>query len=341
MFRGSPKAGPDLTIDDVALAAGVSIRTVSRVLNKSSKVNAETRLKIEEVMARLDYRPNWRARGLATGRSYLLGLLHDEHNPLVLGEVLRGVIPRAAERGYEIIVHPAATTDEDPVRDAVDFVLRSRVDGVLVTAPASALEGLPRALSEVGVTSCALSAVKIDGFTTTLVYDERAGAVAAAQHLIDLGHRRIALMSGPDMISARERRVGFLEALRGAGLEPVAEAKGDYRFESGVAGGERLLALDPRPTAILSASDAMAAGILKVAATRGIAVPRDLSVVGFDYLLAKMLTPALTAVHRPMCDMAGDGVGRLIDLIEGVPTEAAFHADMELVLGESTAPPAK
>jgi LacI family transcriptional regulator len=341
MLRTSPKPGPEVTIDDVALEAGVSIRTVSRVLNKSPKVNAETRGKIEEVMARLDYRPNWRARGLATGRSYLLGLLHDEHNALVLGEVLRGVVPQAAERGYEIIVHPAATTDDDPVRDAVDFVLRSRVDGLLIMSPASGVEGLAEALRPTGVTTCALSAVAIDGFDSTLVYDERAGAAQAAQHLIDLGHRRIAVMSGPNFISARERRAGFIETLRKAGIEPAAEVQGDYGFESGVAGAERLLGLAPRPTAILAASDAMAAGILKVAATKGISVPRDLSVVGYDYLLAPMLTPALTAVHRPMRELAGDGVARLIDLIEELPPAPDFHAGIELVLGKSTAPPSK
>jgi LacI family transcriptional regulator len=340
MLRTSPKVGPEVTIDDVALAAGVSIRTVSRVLNKSPKVNAETRGKIEAVMARLDYRPNWRARGLATGRSYLLGLLHDEHNALVLGEVLRGVVPQAAERGYEIIVHPAATTDDDPVRDAVDFVLRSRVDGLLIMSPASGVKGLAEALRPTGVTTCALSAVPIDGFTSTLVYDERAAAGRAAQHLIDLGHRRIALMSGPDIISARERRVGYLETLEKAGLNPVGEAFGDYGFEAGVSGGEHLLAISPRPTAILAASDALAAGIIKVASTKGIAVPRDLSVVGYDYLLAPMLTPALTAVHRPMREIAGDGVGRLIDLIEGIPSSGSFHAEIELVLRDSTAAPA-
>lgn len=339
MLRTSPKPGPEITIDDVALAAGVSIRTVSRVLNKSPKVNAETRGKIEEVMARLDYRPNWRARGLATGRSYLLGLLHDELNALVLGEVLRGVVPQAAGRGYEIIVHPAATTDDDPIRDAVDFVLRSRVDGLLIMSPASGVKGLAEALKPTGVVTCALSAVPVDGFSSTLVYDERAGAARAARHLIDLGHRRIALMSGPDFISARERRAGFLETLKKAGLDPVGEAFGDYRFESGVAGGERLLATEPRPTAILAASDAMAAGILKVAAMKGISVPRDLSVVGYDFLLAPMLTPALTAVHRPMREIAGGGVGRLIDLIEGIPSTRVFKPEMELILGDSTAPP--
>jgi LacI family transcriptional regulator len=337
MLRASPKAGLDLTIDDVAVAAGVSIRTVSRVLNKSTKVYAETRAKVEAVVARLDYRPSWRARGLATGRSYLLGLLHDEHNALVLGEVLRGVVPQAAARGYEIIVHPAAM-DEDPVRDAVDFVLRSRVDGVLIMSPVSGIEGLAEALKPTGVTTCALSAVRIDGFHSTLVYDERAGAARAAQHLIDLGHRRIALMSGPDLIPAHERRAGFIEALAKAGLEPAGEAWGDFHFESGVAGAQKLLDIDPRPTAILSASDAMAAGILNVAARRGIAVPRDLSVVGYDYLLAPMLTPSLTAVHRPMRELARDGVGRLIDLVERIPSGRLFRADIDLVIGESTGP---
>lgn len=329
----------DVTIDDVAAAAGVSSRTVSRVLNNSPKVSAKTRARVEAVAAELNWRPSWRARGLATGRSYLLGLMHDEHNAVVLGEMLRGAVRKAADRGYEIIVHPTAIGGIDPLRDAVDFVQRSRVDGALVLAPLSGVEGLAAALSASGVKTCALSALMVPGFGSTLVYDERRAAARAAQHLIDLGHRRIALMSGPDLISARERRIGFVETLAKAGLKPVGEVQGDYSFESGVVGAEDLFALSPRPTAIISANDAMAAGILKVAARLGVAVPHQLSVVGFDNLLARMLTPALTTVHRNMSEIAEAGVSRLIDMIEGLSSTKDFNPEFPLIISESSGPP--
>ena len=266
--------------------------------------------------------------------------MHDEHNALVLGEMLRGAVRKAADRGHEIIVHPTAIAEHDPIRDAVDFVQRSRVDGVLILAPVSGVEGLATALEGIGVKTCALSALMVPGFGATLVYDERRAAAQAAQHLIDLGHRRIALLSGPNLISARERRIGFMDTLAKAGLKPVGEVHGDYSFDFGVVGAGRLLALDPKPTAIISANDAMAAGILKVAARLGVAVPAQLSVVGFDNLLARMLTPALTTVQRPMSQIAEAGVARLIDLVEERPCLEAFNPDISLIVSESSGPPA-
>ena len=153
--------GSEVTIDDVARAAEVSIRTVSRVLNNSTKVNRDTRARVEEAVARLGFRPSLRARGLATGRSFLMGLLHDEHNALHLADVLRGAAREASRRGYELIVHPM--DENDPLGDAIDFVQRSRVDGLLVMAPVSGLEGLAVGLREAGILACALSAITLDG----------------------------------------------------------------------------------------------------------------------------------------------------------------------------------
>lgn len=330
--------GSEVTIDDVARAAEVSIRTVSRVLNKSTKVNRDTRARVEEAVARLGFRPSLRARGLATGRSFLMGLLHDEHNALHLADVLRGAAREASRRGYELIVHPM--DENDPLGDAIDFVQRSRVDGLLVMAPVSGLEGLAEGLREAGILACALSAITLDGYAETLIYDEKGGAAQAARHLVELGHSRIAIVCGPlDLISGRVRREGFVEVLREAGLELAGEAHGDYGFESGVAAGGQLLDLSPRPTAIFAASDVMAAGVLKAAATRGLTVPDDLSVVGFDGgMFAQMLSPALTSVQRPMGDIAEAGTSRLIDLVEEVAGDRVFNTDLRLAPSESSGP---
>lgn len=331
--------GSDITVEDVARAVGVSARTVSRVINKSPNVNAKTRAVIEEAISRLGFSLSLRARGLATGRSYMIGLLHNEHNALVLDEAQRGTVREAARRGYEIVVHPTPLDDDNPVGNVLDFVKRSRVDGLLVMAPVSGMPGLPAALANAGVVSCALSAVDIEGFSFTFVYDERSGAALAARHLLDLGHRRIAMVSGPNLISGRERRAGFVSALNEAGLRLSGEAAGDYTFESGIVAAERLFRLDPLPTAIFAANDIMAAGVMRAAAEHGIRVPSDLSVVGFDgSILARTLTPALTSVDRPMGAIVEAGVACLIDLIEGAAARPVAPPKLTLLTGKSVGP---
>lgn len=332
--------GKDATIHDVADATGVSIRTVSRVLNRSPKVSAETRERIEAAIARLRFSPSARARGLATGRSYLIGVIHNDRNALVLDTIQRGVVAEATARGYELVIHPTPTGDDGSVADVLDFVRRSRVDGVVVMPPVSGVAGMGQALATAGVPAVALSAAPIDGFAALLVSNEREAAAEVARHFIDLGHRRIAIINGPrGVFSASERRAGFIAALKSAGLCPAGEAEGDYDFDSGYAAAEKLLALNPRPTAIFAGNDIMAAALIKAAAAHGVAVPDELSVVGFDgSMLARMLTPSLTSVHRPLGDMAQLAARRLIDIVENEPGRVELKAQLRLTLGESSGP---
>lgn len=336
---GKPRAN-DPTIEDVAAAAGVSIRTVSRVLNKSPKVNAQTRERIEDAIAQLNFRPSLRARAFAMRRSFLIGLVHNDRNALVLDSIQRGIVTLTSARGYELIVHGAPLEAEAAIRDLVDFAERSRVDGLVILPPISGVPGLASALEEAQVPAVALSSVPIEGFAGVIISEERAAGAQVARHLLDLGHRRLAIINGPaDTASAMERRAGFLsEAARHAEVS-VAETEGDYGFASGVSAAEHLLDLGLRPTGIFAANDIMAAGVLKVAASRGIAVPRDLSVVGFDgSLLTKMLTPALTSVLRPFAEMAAAAADQLIARIEGLAAPLPFQATLQIVAAESTGP---
>ncbi len=337
-MHDAPQTGT--TIADVAARAGVSIRTVSRVLNRSPLVNAETREKVETVIAALHFRPSARARGLATGCSFLLGLVHNDRNALVLDPLQRGMVREASACGYELVVHPVDAGTNDPAEDVIEFVQRSRVDGVVVVPPVSGIASLPARLAQVGVPAVALSSVRLKGYDAMLVSDERGAAAAVAAHLLDLGHTRVALISGPpDAHSARERRAGFVEALAKRGVPLLAEATGDYGFDSGVAAAQALLGADPRPTAIFAGNDVMAAAVLKVAAGHGLSVPHDLSVVGFDgSILAMMLTPALTTIRRPIADMAATVTRRLIDRIEGRPGMAELGTTLVLDVQGSTAP---
>jgi LacI family transcriptional regulator len=329
----------DPTIHDVAAHAGVSIRTVSRVLNRSPKVNADTRRRIEAAIAALGFVPSLRARALATGRSFLIGLVHDDPNALVLDTVQRGIVAECARHGYEMVVHPARGSGDALVADVATFVRRSRVDGLIVLPPVSEAAGLAGALA---LPAVAIAAARVAGFGTMLVSDERGAAAEVAQHFLSLGHRRIATVTGPQgLLSARERLEGFRTALvqAGAPIDPSWIVEGDYGFASGLAAGETLLALPSPPTAIFAANDVMAAGVLKAAARLGMAVPEQLSVAGFDgSALATMLTPALTTVRRPLHAMAKTATARLIDMIEGANGDHDLSATLELVPGESSGP---
>ncbi|AXB79543.1 LacI family DNA-binding transcriptional regulator [Novosphingobium sp. P6W] len=336
---GKPRAN-DPTIEDVAAAAGVSIRTVSRVLNKSPKVNAQTRERIEDAIAQLNFRPSLRARAFAMRRSFLIGLVHNDRNALVLDSIQRGIVARTSARGYELIVHAAPLEAGAAICDVVEFAERSRVDGLVILPPISGVPGLAAALEEAQVPAMALSSVPIEGFTGVILSEERAAGAQVARHLLDLGHRRLAIINGPaDTASAMERRAGFLAEAERDGGASVAEASGDYGFASGVSAADHLLSLGQRPTGIFAANDIMAAGVLKVVASRGIAVPGDLSVVGFDgSLLTKMLTPALTSVLRPFAEMAAAAADQLIARIEGLAAPLPYQATLQIVAAESTGP---
>lgn len=311
------------------------------MLNRSPLVNHETRTRIEQAIHSLDFAPSAQARGLATGRSFLIGLIHNDRNALVLDAVQRGIVSEATARRCELVVHPTPT-GADAIGDVIDFARRSKVDGMVVMPPVSGIDGIAEALAAAAVPAVALSAVPIEGFAALMISNERRAAADVARHLIDLGHRCMAMINGPTgVVSASERRTGFGDALRQAGLSLAGEAEGDYDFASGLIAAERLLDLTPRPTAIFAANDIMAAALLKVAAVRGIAVPKHLSVVGFDgSMLASMLSPALTTVRRPLLEMARMATERLLDLVEGDRSSASENmiVELQLEIGESCAP---
>lgn len=327
------------TIHDVAARAGVSIRTVSRVLNRSPKVNGATRAAVERVIAAMGFTPSLRARALATGRSFLIGLVHADRNELVLGAVQRGIVGEAVARGYEMVVHPAEGADGALVEDVRGFVRRSRVDGLIVMPPVCEAPAIAAALP---VPTIAFAAARVPGFAAMMLSDERGAAAAMTRHLIEHGHRRIGFVAGPaGLLSAHERQAGHVAALAAAGIPPDAAlvVRGDYGFDSGVAASEALLDLADPPTAIFASNDVMAAGVLKVAARRGLAVPAALSVAGFDGSpLATMLTPALTTVDRPLTDMAARAAAQLIDRIEGSGIATDLGADLILAPAASTGP---
>lgn len=334
-----------ITINDVAAAAQVSIRTVSRVLNESGAVNQSTRLKVREVIDRLGFTPNSRARGLAAGRSYLLGVVQDDPNTHVIGVFQRGIAERCSAAGYELIVHSSQFGDERLVEDITNFVHRSRVDGLVLLPPISERADLAKAMQQMGVPLVGIAAVRVPSYRAMLIGDERRGGELAAEHFVALGHRKIAIINGPSQFySSNEREQGFRTCLErhGIDLPPSYVRDGNYRFDLGFKAANELLSLPDPPTAIFASNDNMAAATIKAAVLRNLVVPADLSVIGFDDSdVAAMLTPALSTIHRPLREMGVEATERLLAIISGSNDQRLTDlvVPLELVLRDSTAPP--
>ncbi len=302
------------TIRDVARAEGVSVATVSRVLNDNSRVRSETRVRVKEAATRLDYTPNEAARSLITSRTHALGVLLPDLYGEFFSEVLRGVDLRARRDGLHLLVS-SSHADGDDMIGALRS-MRGRIEGLIVMAPdvdtatlvRAAGPGLPLVLLDPGVRAVGCDSISIDN---------AGGAAAAVAHLVSLGHHRIATIAGPAQnVDARQRLDGWRKALAANGIpaDPAFITAGDFTEPSGYAAVARLLALRPRPTAIFVANDDMAIGAMSALSQAGLRVPEDMAVVGFDDIaMARYLNPPLTTVHVDLLDLGARAVQRLVD----------------------------
>ena len=309
------------TIRDVARAAGVSVATVSRVLNNHARVRTETRSRVAAAAHELDYTPNEVARSLITSRTHAFGVLLPDLYGEFFSEVLRGVDLRARRDGFHLLVSSSHANGDDLVEALRS--MRGRIDGLIVMAPdvdTSALvkaagTRLPLVLLDPGLHVLGADSISIDNL---------GGAQAAVHHLLALGHRRIATITGPaGNADARQRLDGYHQALAQGGVahEPGLEVEGDFTEPSGFAAVNRLLRLAPRPTAIFAANDYMAIGAMSALSEAGLAVPRDMAIVGFDDIaMARYLNPPLTTVNVDLLDLGARAVDRLIDTKNGATT---------------------
>jgi LacI family transcriptional regulator len=311
--------GSTITRDDVARHAGVSVATVSYVLNAGPKpVSADKRRRVLEAVAQLGYRPNAIARSLRARRTNILGLVvPDSANPY-FARLARAVEDAASERGYQVVVCNAA---EDRTRegDQIEALLRLQVDG-LVWVPADvgdAASGTHEQPSLPGVPTVQLDRAlpRTDVMTDVIESDNTLGGKLAAEHLVQLGHRRVAFLSGPaEHRHTIDRLKGARDALAAVGVEPLV-AHGDFGYESGYDAARTWCALPKRerPTAIMCANDAMAVGALCAAAELGVRVPEQLSVTGYDDIVqARFTVPPLTTVSQPLDVMAHEAIDRLL-----------------------------
>ncbi|MDP2596462.1 LacI family DNA-binding transcriptional regulator [Alteromonas stellipolaris] len=309
------------TINDVARLAGVSKRTVSRVINGASNVGKATRERIDEVIKETGFSPDKQARGLAASRSFLIGLIYDNPDALYIDQVQRGVLSVCSEKGYELVVHPCNYNTDDFISNCIQFVSRSRIDGVIILPPVSEAKELAEALREKQINYVRMASVDLDDHSNIVVSDDRAALRDLARYMVSLGHRDIGIISGPQRYySSKERLEGFLETLNDLHVEVPSDRiiEGKNSYESGIECARTLLIQSPRIKAIFANNDEMAAGVLKVAHEMGITVPDELSVAGFDdNLLAARVIPALTTVQRPVGDMAALAARKIIAQIEG------------------------
>lgn len=303
------------TINDIARLSGVSKKTVSRVINNSPLVHPETREKVLALMKQLGYTPDPQARGLAFRRSFLIGLVYDNPTAQYIVNMQYGALDALRDSGYELIVHPCDSTREDYIEGVRRFALQQKLHGVILIPRVSEDEQLAAMLREIGCRYVRIASIPLEPASMVVTHDRVAGT-EAANYLESLGHRTIGLITGPRRYrSSIERGGGFTSGLAARGVDLPAEYtyEGGYTFESGVAGAEALLAKSPRPTAIFACNDEMAAGVYKAAMRRGLSIPGDLSVVGYDDSpLASQLWPALTTIHSPIRDLGRQAVQILL-----------------------------
>jgi LacI family transcriptional regulator len=330
------------TINDVARLAGVSKKTVSRVINRSPLVRDETREKVDAIITELGFRPDPQARALAFRRSFLIGLIYDNPNPQYVIDLQQGILDVLRGSGFELLVHPCRRGEPGFYETVGAFVERQRLAGVVLPPSVSEDERLVQILVDLDCPYIRIASVLLDEPQASIVTHDAEGGDQAARHLAQLGHRRIAHISGPDGFrSAKERRIGFR---RGLDAEKVAydasfDIKAAYTFDSGLAAGRELLARTPSPTAVFCGNDEMAAGLYQAAREAGRAIGKDLAIVGFDDSpLAARLWPPLTSVRLPIRDMGAKAAEKLLAEIRDADEDEAPANEIrpKLVIRSST-----
>jgi LacI family transcriptional regulator len=338
------RPGRNATINDIARLASVSKKTVSRVINQSPLVQEGTRARIQAVIDKFGYVPDPQARGLAFRKSFLIGLVYDNPNAQYVVNLMEGALDAVRNSEYEVVVHPCDRKNPDFIAGVRRFVERQKLRGVILLPPVSENDELTRALTAADCAYVRITYAQLDDPSRLVISNDRLAVAEVANYLVSLGHKRIGYIAGPPGFrSAIERLAGFRDALaaRGVRLEPELIVEGGYTYESGVTGSEKLLALSPRPTAIFASNDEMAAGVYRAANRLGLAVPADLSIVGFDDgAIAARLLPSLTTIRLPIRELGRLAANKILHPEAPGGTHAMVTpVEPHLVIRDSCQPP--
>lgn len=329
------------TLAEVAAAAGVSAMTVSRALSDQPGVSRKTREAIVKLAAEMGYETNRVAQKLSSGQSRVIGVLAEHlDNPFISG-LVTGVVRAAAVAGNEVLIYSLVDQQKRPPVKVLRL-LQQFTDGVVALLPYEF--GLVEALTEKRCPVVTIDNPSEHAELPSVSADSYGGARLAMRHLAELGHKRIAFVSGAEQLeSAQQRHRAYDDSVSVLGLvrDPALVLPGDYTLEGGRAAAEQLLKLKKPPTAVFASNDLSAFGLMAVLQERGLKIPEDMSVVGFDDLpTASQIHPALTTVRQPIEELGRAAVNTLLALIAGLPAATARATlPTALVVRQSTAPP--
>ncbi len=332
------------TIDDVALRAGVSIKTVSRVFNREPNVRQSTRDKVFATARTMGYAPNISARRLAARRSFIVALVYrDDDVNHYIPDIQHGALDTCRERGYNLLLHPCQGDIDDAAHEIQQLARQALLDGFIVTPPLADSRKLLTAMASLELPFVRVSQLFRSQFSPSVSVGDRQGAFRMTEYLAGLNHRNVAFIVGNENQGASVDRLrGYRDAVKEFGLtdNPELIRQGDFTFESGSRCMTELLSLKKRPTAVFASNDDMAAGALMVAHRDGRAVPGDLSIVGFDDIaMSQRLWPPLTTVRQPTKKAAAVATAMLLDSLRTADrTPVNREIPTELVIRESAGP---
>jgi LacI family transcriptional regulator len=308
-------------IKDVAALAGVSFKTVSRVINNEGTVKADTLKKVTQAIRSLNYQPNKAARNLAGTRSYTIGFVYDNPNAYYVIDMQNGILEECREKGYELLIHPCSVNSENIIEEIKSMVKQSQLAGLVISPPLSEMPEVLDALTELDISFVRIvsgSNEKEESSPCVFIHDHEA-AYEITEHLIQQGHEKIAFISGDkDHHSTGERYNGYLHALSDNNIDKrdALIFDGQYSFESGVAGAKHLLNLEEPPTAVFCCNDEIAAGTLFASRLMNFDVPEQLAIAGFeDSPFSRQTWPRLTTAAQPTDIIARKAASSLISHI--------------------------
>jgi LacI family transcriptional regulator len=337
------------TITEVAKLAGVSIKTVSRVVNREKNVREATQAKVEAAIEKLNYRPNQSARNLASARSRLIGLVYDDpaaYDIPSAGYIVRlqeGSLKACRSSHYELLIHPCNYRKKDVAAELKLLIQETRPAGIILAAPLSNMPEIVGAIDATGTPFVRLSSGAQHSKQLSVATNDREVSAEMTRYLASLGHKKIAFITGhPTHKAVTNRFLGYKDGLQQSGLEfsETLVAAGDNSFGTGESAGFELLEQEAPPTAIFAANDDMAAGVIRTADRLGVAMPQQLSVAGFDDIaLAQQVYPALTTIRQPLATMAERAAGVLIGTTtESSPSNGLEIVDATMQIRDSTGP---
>lgn len=331
------------TINDVAKQAGVSIKTVSRVMNNETSVRQSTREKVQQAVAELQYQPNLAARNLAGTKSFSIAYVYDNPNAYYVIDMQEGILSACRQQGFELLIHPCSANNDNIIDEVVNMVKQSRIAGLVLTPPFSEMPEFVRRITEMDVKVVRIMSGDIapDDLSPCIMINDHEAARSITQHLIDMGHKHIGFIAGgAEHNSSTERLQGYKQALKNNQMQIDERLiiAGEYSFESGVHGAKQLMSEDVRPTAIFSCNDEIAAGALFAARLMNIDIPQTLSIAGFENSpFSRQTWPKLTTAHQPNRKIAEDAASLLIAQTRNQNTkQKIIQYTPELVVRDST-----